>query len=90
MLADKTPTELICEAFDRECCPRCRCCEVVTDECEMCSGEGYVDHDCGEDTCCCLDPDNNVPCGYCHGTGTWKHCGGFCDESGVHQKRESA
>ncbi len=38
-------------------------------ECENCGGEGFVGHDCGEDCCCCLDPEDNVPCDVCGGKG---------------------
>jgi hypothetical protein len=38
--------------------------------CWSCHGEGYY-HDCGEDTCCCLNPeeDDCFPCEECGGTG---------------------
>lgn len=41
-----------------------------TEECWACNGEGYY-HDCGEDTCCCLDPetDDLHPCQECGGKG---------------------
>ena len=26
------------------------------DECGECGGEGWIDNDCFEDTCCCADP----------------------------------
>lgn len=39
--------------------------------CESCS-DGFVGHDCGEDTCCCLRPVDNVPCQVCDGKGGWK------------------
>lgn len=32
--------------------------------CGYCGGFGGG-HDCGEDTCCCLDPEPNVPCDFC-------------------------
>ncbi len=41
-------------------------------DCWNCGGEGYSDHDCGEDTCCCLHPEDNVVCDICHGNGGWK------------------
>ena len=28
-------------------------------DCWQCGGEGWFGHDCGEDTCCCLDPEDN-------------------------------
>jgi len=36
--------------------------------CWHCGGDGGH-HDCGEDTCCCADPEINVPCNVCGGTG---------------------
>lgn len=38
--------------------------------CWACDGEGYV-HDCGEDCCCCLNPeiDYCYPCDECGGKG---------------------
>ncbi|MHC4616794.1 MAG: hypothetical protein ACYTEQ_03475 [Planctomycetota bacterium] len=42
--------------------------EYVT--CWQCGGEGFSHHDCGEDTCCCRDPEPNVTCDICKGEGT--------------------
>jgi hypothetical protein len=38
--------------------------------CGSCYGEGYY-HDCGEDTCCCADPDDDElwACDECGGSG---------------------
>lgn len=38
--------------------------------CDRCLGEGYF-HDCGEDTCCCADPEGTelVTCPDCGGSG---------------------
>lgn len=41
--------------------------------CETCGGEGVNGHDCGEDTCCCLQPEENVSCQTCDGEGGWRH-----------------
>ena len=35
---------------------------------------GYTGHDCGEDACSCLHPEDNVVCGYCDGAGGAWHC----------------
>ncbi len=44
-------------------------------ECENCGGEGMSSHDCGEDSCCCADPDElNVRCDVCQGQGAWMVC----------------
>ena len=40
-------------------------------DCWNCDGEGYSSHDCGEDTCCCLIPEDNVQCDVCRGKGGW-------------------
>lgn len=37
--------------------------------CEECGGDGTTGHDCGEDTCCCLRPEENVTCLSCGGSG---------------------
>lgn len=61
--------------------------ETKPDQCE-CDGSGWVDcwacwgegdyHDCGEDSCCCAEPeiDEMWPCEECQGEGGWPcHCG---------------
>jgi hypothetical protein len=47
-------------------CARCGCCEMTTEECEQCD-EGLDGHDCGEDTCCCEFPEDNLRCQFCSG-----------------------
>lgn len=42
--------------------------------CEQCGGEGVDGHDCGDDTCCCAYPEDNVPCDICRGRGGWYSC----------------
>lgn len=41
---------------------------MVCEDCE----DGLVGHDCGEDTCCCLNPVPNVLCKVCNGEGIYK------------------
>lgn len=53
-------------------CARCGS-SADWDQCTNCGGEGVDGHDCGEDCCACLDPEDNVPCQYCRGEG-----GGYC------------
>jgi hypothetical protein len=36
-------------------------------DCWDCGGEGVTHHDCGEDTCCCANPEDNVVCDTCGG-----------------------
>lgn len=43
-------------------------------ECYNCDEDGYSDHDCGDDTCCCLHPAANVRCDICQGKGGWLQC----------------
>lgn len=38
-------------------------------ECKYCDGEGISYHDCGEDSCCCEFPEDNVQCDVCGGNG---------------------
>lgn len=42
-------------------------------KCGACD-DGLSGHDCGEDCCCCLDPEPNVPCDICEGHGGWWSC----------------
>lgn len=41
-------------------------------DCWYCGGEGDY-HDCGEDTCCCAEPDfdERIDCDECGGKGGW-------------------
>lgn len=55
-------------------------------DCYNCAGEGFSHHDCGEDCCCCLDPEDNVTCDICNGNGGWWACpscqpGSFDDDA---------
>lgn len=67
-----------------EICPRCGCCSFVWERCDTCCGARMNGHDCGEDTCCCLDPEENETCEVCDGEGGWSMCLGRCDENGNH------
>ena len=40
--------------------------EGTGDECGLCGGDGWVTGDCGEDTCCCLDPESAHGLVRCH------------------------
>lgn len=42
-------------------------------ECWNCE-DGYSGHDCGEDVCCCLHPEDNQRCDICNGKGGWMRC----------------
>lgn len=39
-------------------------------ECPDCDGEGMVEGDCFEDTCCCAEPHELEDCTTCQGTGS--------------------
>lgn len=43
------------------------------ESCWRCMGEGG-EHDCGDDTCCCLNPAINIPCEECNGQGEYLQC----------------
>lgn len=59
---------------DWDCrCARCGS-SVAWEECEICGGEGVSEHDCGDDTCCCLYPEDNMRCDQCDGHGGWYLC----------------
>ena len=69
--------ELFVEIFDTAYGTEAMCgicgSSVEHEECPDCE-DGYSYHDCGEDTCCCLDPEPNVPCDTCDGHGGWWRC----------------
>lgn len=56
--------------------PRCNYCgaEMERVTCYACGGEGVDGHDCGEDVCCCLYPEDNELCDVCNGRGRYWEC----------------
>lgn len=54
-------------------CEKCRY-ELQWRECYNCGGEGVSEHDCGDDSCCCLNPADNVRCDICNGREGWYQC----------------
>lgn len=56
----------------------CRCARcgstLFWEDCESCDGNGVSGHDCGEDCCCCSDPEDNIQCDACGGRGTFPRC----------------
>lgn len=64
VLADNEPDPNICQVCAWE---------VERVDCDQCS-DGFVGHDCGEDCCACLEPEDNVACDTCDGYGFWVRC----------------
>lgn len=60
------------KSYDNQCARCGSSCDFV--KCENCDEDGFVDHDCGEDCCCCADPEPNVVCDYCNGRGGYWAC----------------
>lgn len=54
-------------------CPTCGA-DLHWEDCDSCGGEGADGHSCGDDTCCCRYPVDNVRCGQCEGYGGWHQC----------------
>ena len=54
-----------------EQCPKCGH-EAYRRECEC--DDGLSHHDCGEDSCCCVDDSPNVRCDMCLGRGEHVWC----------------
>ena len=61
---------------DHDASPICRECESDLDwvVCDVCDGSGFSGHDCGEDCCACIDPEDNEVCAECMGVGGWLTC----------------
>ncbi len=55
---------------DRDC-PKCGS-HTLRRDCSC--YEGYSYHSCGEDCCCCADPEPNVVCDLCDGHGWCNWC----------------
>lgn len=76
VIADHPTPEMYESGLEIDCqCARCgSSCHYV--ECHNCDSEypGYSYHDCGEDCCCCLNPEPNMRCDVCDGHGGWQCC----------------
>jgi hypothetical protein len=70
--------------------PYCELCGGVMDyeDCNECGGSGYSYHDCREDCCCCLEPEDNVKCEQCNGEGGWWYCPDAADNEHIIALRE--
>lgn len=49
------------------------------EDCTSCA-DGLQGHDCGEDCCACLDPEDNIICDVCEGATGWWLCGACAKE----------
>ena len=61
-------------------------CDLDWQECNDCNEEGFCYHDCGEDTCVCLNPEDNVVCDTCDGEAGWYVCN-LCLNKAIAKKR---
>lgn len=52
-------------------------------ECWQCGATGWYGHDCGEDCCMCLDPEDNQRCDVCRGKSGWWRCYECAPEDGA-------
>lgn len=74
VIANSPTPEMYQSGMEIDCqCARCGS-SIDVEHCEHCGGDGVDGHECGEDTCCCLYPHDNVPCEFCGGTGAWRRC----------------
>lgn len=72
-ISDHPPPEMYAPGVEIDCqCARCGS-SLEIESCDYCE-DGYDGHDCGEDCCCCLHPEENVECQFCDGTGRWVRC----------------
>jgi len=73
-----TGLQRLMEASEHTICPRCYCCDEVTESapCPYCGG--FVDYD---------DEWDDSDCSECHGEGTiyFRMCIGRCDQDGNHK-----
>lgn len=68
-----TPDQVVlAHDVSEQICSKCTN-EMYWRECWNCE-DGFSDHDCGEDCCCCLDPEPNVVCDTCDGDTGWYQC----------------
>ena len=73
VIADKPSPEMYAPGLEIDCqCARCGS-SAYWEDCTSCE-DGFDGHDCGEDCCCCLQPEENVACEYCDGEGVFHRC----------------
>lgn len=72
-IAEHPTPEMYQSGLEIDCqCARCGS-SMDGGSCEYCE-DGFDGHDCGDDCCCCLRPEENVQCQFCDGTGVWHRC----------------
>lgn len=72
-IGPRPPDEMYRADLEIDCqCARCGS-SMDTEYCGECE-DGFDGHDCGEDCCPCLHPEDNVPCQYCDGSGARHRC----------------
>ena len=64
------------------------CEDWVFEECPDCEGIGLGGHDCGEDTCPCINPEDNIDCITCDGKGNWMSHELCCSGNGYNIPKE--
>lgn len=77
------------DGFHEPTCGRCAA-STTWVECEQCD-EGFTHHDCGEDCCACLDPEDNVVCDICLGSCGRYVCNAsmeWCEEHPLPDRKE--
>ena len=73
VIADYPPREMYAPGLEIDCqCARCGS-SVDSERCDWCV-DGFDGHDCGEDCCPCLYPEDNVPCQVCRGRVVFHRC----------------
>lgn len=73
VIAKHPPAEMYAADLEIDCqCSRCGS-SASSEFCDQCE-DGFDGHDCGEDCCCCLYPEEDVPCQYCDGEGVFHRC----------------
>lgn len=63
-------------------CPKCRCCDLFSESCWNCGGEGLIDR-YDDDPLWYVGKWRYQKCEFCKGEGGWWTCS--CDEQGEHK-----
>lgn len=72
-MTDGDDDDMIFDNYEPLECPICGA-EMEVESCWACHGSGGF-HDCGEDCCCCADPEEITHfCNECHGEGDYLVC----------------